>query len=199
MNCTFTTEMIRLECRTRISLLGHVIEVVGDLEWTSWEVLLTELRSGSLSSLCLFPNGVDALHIKLPGILYSPQRNHTFIICCTHFSAVHLFLIKDAFGRMAAKMAPNPLLPTEWGPSRHIVPFCPLEHYPRGHFRTFCPLEGVAERQFSPMFCPLDRHLKKNTFNMFNSTRRAAEGELCVCLLLEAAPKWALHQSEGNS
>lgn len=92
---------------------GHVIEDVGDLEWTSWEVLLTELRSGSISSLCLFPNGVDALHIKLSGILYSPQINHTFIICCTHFSAVHLFLIKDAFGRMAAKMAPNPLLPTE--------------------------------------------------------------------------------------
>lgn len=153
------------------------------------------IRSGSL----LFPSRVDALQIKLSGILYSKKNNHTFIICCTHFSAVHLFLIKDAFGRMAAKTAPNPLLPTEWGPSRHIVPFCPLEHYPRGHFRTFCPLEGVAERQFSPMFCPLDRHLKKNTFNMFNSTRRAAEGELCVCLLLEAAPKWALHQSEGNS
>lgn len=85
---------------------------------------------------------------------------------------------------MAAKTA---LLPTGRGPSRHIDLFCPLEQYPREHLRLFCPLEGVAERHFLPCFVHWNNTLK-NTFNMFNSTRPASEGELCVCLLLERHP-----------
>lgn len=77
----------------------------------------------------------------------------------------------------------------------HIDLFCPLEQYPRGTLEYFVhwkgSLRGISCHVLSTGATP------KNTFNMFNSTRLASEGELCVCLLLERHPSGHFTRLKG--